>query len=150
VPKETARGAHAAFPRGNAWIALRDAVGPIFDDASFAALFARREHPAEVPWRLALVAVMQFAKRLSDRQAADAVRARIDWKYALELELTDPSFDCSVLSVFRARLVAGSAEHTRLDRLLTMCRLRGWLKARGRQCTDSPHVLGALGVLNRL
>src|SRR5581483_7725283 len=90
VPEETARVAHAAFARGNAWIALRDAVGPIYDDASFAALFARRGRPAEAPWRLALVTVMQFAAGLSERQAAEAVRARIDWKYALGLELTDP------------------------------------------------------------
>jgi transposase len=150
VPEETARVAHAAFPRGNAWIQLRDAVGPIYDDASFAPLFARRGRPAEAPWRVALVTVMQFAEGLSDRQAAEAVRARIDWKYALGLELTDPGFDFSVLSEFRARLVHGSAEHMLLERLLTVCRERGWLKARGRQRTDSTHVLGALRVLNRL
>jgi transposase len=150
VPQETARVAHAAFPRGNTWIELRDMVGPIYDDASFAPLFARRGRPAEAPWRLALVTVMQFAEGLSDRQAAEAVRARIDWKYALGLELTDPGFDFSVLSEFRARLVHGSAEHTLLERLLEVCRERGWLKARGRQRTDSTHVLGALRVLNRL
>jgi transposase len=150
VPEETARVAHAAFPRGNAWIALRDAVGPIYDDASFAPLFARRGRPAEAPWRLALVTVMQFAEGLSDRQATEAGRARIDWKYALGLELTDPGFNFSVLSEFRGRLIDGSAEHTLLERLLTVCRERGWLKARGRQRTDSTHVLGALRVLNRL
>jgi transposase len=150
VPEETARVAQAAFPRGNAWIQLRDAVGPLYDDASFAPLFARRGRPAEAPWRLALVTVMQFAEGLSDRQAAEAVRARIDWKYALGLELTDPGFDFTVLSEFRARLVPGAAEHTLLERLLTVCRAHGWLKARGRQRTDSTHVLGALRVLNRL
>jgi transposase len=150
VPEETARVAHAAFPRGNTWIALRDAVGPIYEDASFAALFARRGRPAEAPWRLALVTVMQFAEGLSDRQAAEAVRARIDWKYALGLELTDPGFDFSVLSEFRGRLVDGAAEHLLLERLLTLCREHGWLKARGQQRTDSTHVLGALRVLNRI
>src|SRR5690349_5271283 len=114
-PEETARVAHAAFPRGNAWIAMREAVGPIYDDASFASLFARGGRPAEAPWRLALVTVMQFAEGLSDRQAAEAVRARIDWKYALGLELTDPGFDFSVLSEFRARLVNGSAAHLLLE-----------------------------------
>ncbi len=150
VPEETARVAQAAFPRGNAWIALRDTVGPVYDDAGFAPLFARRGRPAEAPWRLALVTVMQFAEGLSDRQAAEAVRARIDWKYALGLELTDPGFDFSVLSEFRTRLIAGSAEHLLLERLLTVCREHGWLQARGRQRTDSTHVLGALRVLNRL
>jgi transposase len=150
VPDETARIAHAAFPRGNPWMQLRDTVGPIYDDTSFAPLFAKGGRPAEAPWRLALVTVMQFAEGLSDRQAAEAVRARIDWKYALGLELTDPGFDFSVLSEFRARLVHGSAEHTLLERLLEVCRAHGWLKARGRQRTDSTHVLGALRVLNRL
>src|SRR5215216_4657394 len=150
VPEETARVAHAAFPRGNTWMALCDTAGPIYDDASFAPLFARRGRPAEAPWRLALVTVMQFAEGLSDRQAAEAVRARIDWKYVLGLELTDPGFDFSVRSEFRARLVANSAAHTLLEQLLTVCRERGWLQARGRQRPDSTQVLGALRVLNRL
>jgi transposase len=80
---------------------------------------------------------------------ADAVRGRIDWKYALGLELTDPGFDASVLSEFRARLVTGAAEQLPLDTLLARCRERGWLKARGRQRTDSTHVLAAVRALNR-
>ena len=150
VPEETAQVAHAAFPRGNVYIQMRDVLGPIYDDASFAPLFASRGRPAVAPWRLALVTVMQFAEGLPDRQAAEAVRARIDWKYALGLELTDPGFDFSVLSEFRTRLVQGAAEHLLLDALLTACQERGYLKARGRQRTDSTHVLGALRMLNRL
>ena len=150
VPADTARVAQAAFPRGNVYMQMRDALGTVYDDASFAALFATRGRPAEAPWRLALVTVMQFAEGLSDRQAAEAVRGRIDWKYALGLELTDPGFDFSVLSEFRRRLVEGAAEHLLLDRLLTACRARGLLRARGRQRTDSTHVLGALRVVNRL
>src|SRR6188768_2819509 len=123
---------------------MRDVLGVIYDDASFRPLFAVRGHPAESPWRLALVTVMQFAEGLSDRQAAEAVRARIDWKYALGLELTDPGFDFSVLSEFRARLIDGSAERHLLDALLAACKARGYLKLRGRQRTDSIHVLGAL------
>jgi hypothetical protein len=65
---------------------------------------------------------------LPDRQAADAVRARIDWKYALGLELTDAGFDYSVLSEFRARLVAGSAEGRLLDVLVEACTQQGYLK----------------------
>jgi len=93
---------------------------------------------------------MQFAEGLSDRQAAEAVRARIDWKYALGLELIDPGFDFSVLSEFRSRLVEGSCEHLLLEALLAACKERGYLKARGRARTDSTHVLGALRVLSRL
>lgn len=150
VPEETVRVARAAFPKGNVYMQMRDVLGAIYDDASFASLFAKRGRPAEAPWRLALVTVMQFAEGLSDRQAAEAVRARIDWKYALGLALTDPGFDFSVLSEFRTRLVEGSAEQMLLDALLATCKSRGYLKARGRQRTDSTHVLGALRILNRL
>jgi transposase len=150
VPDETARVAHAAFPHGSPWMRLRDVLGPIYQDANFAALFSQRGRPAEAPWRLALVSVMQFAERLSDRKAADAVRGRIDWKYALGLALDDPGFDASVLCEFRARLLAGSAEQQLLDALLTLCRDRGWLHARGRQRTDSTHVLAAIRAHNRV
>jgi transposase len=150
IPEDTARVARAAFPKGNTYMALHDLLGTIYEDAQFAALFAARGTPAEAPWRLALVTVMQFAEGLSDRQAADAVRARIDWKYALALPLDDPGFDFSVLSAFRTRLVHGGAEGLLLDALLARCKERGLLKARGRQRTDATHVLGALRVLNRL
>ena len=93
---------------------------------------------------------MQFAEDLSDRQAADAVRGRIDWKYALGLELDDPGFNFSVLSEFRGRLVAGGAEKLLLDEILEACNDRGLLKARTRQRTDSTHVIAATRDLNRL
>src|SRR5215211_7613358 len=143
VPTPTAAVARAAFPRGNPYLRLRDRLGTIFTDAQFARLFARCGQPAECPWRLALVTLLQFVEDLSDRRAADAVRGRIDWKYALSLELTDPGFDASVLGEFRARLLAGGAERLLLDALLERFRERGLLKARGRQRTDSTHVLAA-------
>lgn len=150
IPEDTARVARAAFPKGNTYMALHDLLGTIYEDAQFAALFSARGAPAEAPWRLALVTVMQFAEGLSDRQAADAVRARIDWKYALALPLDDPGFEFSVLSAFRTRLVQGGAEGMLLDALLDRCKAQGLLKVRGRQRTDATHVLGALRVLNRL
>jgi transposase len=150
VPDDTARVARAAFPHGNTYLSLRDELGTVFADEDFAALYPTRGRPAEAPWRLALTTVFQFVENLSDRQAADAVRARVDWKYALALELTDPGFDSSVLCEFRARLLAGSAERRLLDAVLDRCRDRGWLKARGRQRTDSTHVLGRVRALNRL
>ena len=110
VPELTARIARAAFPKGNPYLRLRDELGPVFCDGDFADLYPRRGQPALPPWQLALITVMQFAEDLSDRQAADAVRGRIDWKYALELELDDPGFNFSVLSEFRGRLAAGGAE----------------------------------------
>ena len=150
VPAETARVARAAFPAGNVYLQMRDELGSLYDDNLFAEVYAQEGQPALHPWRLALVSVMQFAENLSDRQAAAAVRSRLDWKYALSLELTDSGFHYSVLSEFRTRLVQGSLEHVLLDRLLEHCQQRGWLKARGRQRTDSTYVVGAVKVLNQL
>ncbi len=121
VPSSTAAVARAAFPRGNPYLRLRDALGTVFSDAQFAPLFPSRGQPAEVPWRLALVTVLQFAENLSDRRAAEAVRGRIDWKYLLGLELADPGFDASVLSEFRTRLVTGGAETLLLSTRFWLC-----------------------------
>jgi len=150
VPEDTARVARAAFPKGHPYLTCRDALGTIFQDEDFAALFPAWGQPGLPPWRLALVTLMQFRENLADRQAAEAVRARIDWKYLLSLELTDPGFDFSVLSEFRDRLLAGSAEALLLDKLLERCRTLGVLKARGQQRTDSTHVLAAIRVMHRL
>ena len=137
APELTAVVARAAFPHGNRYLAMRDTLGTLFTDQDFADLFSSRGQPAYPPWRLALVTVLQFAEGLSDRQAADAVRARLDWKYALGLELTDPGFDFSLLSEFRARLRAGEAEDRPFTKLLAALQDRGFLKARGQQRTDS-------------
>ncbi len=116
VPEETIRVARHAFPKGSVAIRLRDEFGSLYQDQEFQALFPTHGQPGLAPWRLALVTVLQFLEHLSDRQAAEAVRARIDWKYALGLELTDAGFHFSVLPEFRARLVASGAEQLLLDR----------------------------------
>jgi transposase len=150
VPEETARIARAAFRKGNPLLKLRDELGTIFADADFADLFPKRGQPGLRPWRLALITILQFRENLPDRQAAEAVRARIDWKYLLGLELSDPGFDHSVLCEFRARLLEGGAEERLLHKLLDACQARGLLKARGRQRTDATHVLASIRTLNRL
>src|ERR687894_2447509 len=137
VPEETTRVARAAFRKGNPLLKLRDELGAIFADADFADLFPRRGQPGLAPWRLALVTLLQFREDLADRRAAEAVRARIDWKYVLGLELTDPGFDASVLCEFRARLIEGGAGERLLHKLLERCRELGLLKACGRQRTDA-------------
>src|SRR3954468_10763025 len=149
VPARTAQVAVAAFPRGCAAMRMRDELGAIYDDQMFASLFPARGQPAYSPWRLALVTVLQFAEGLPDRQAADAGRGRVDWKYVLRLELADPGFDFAVLCEFRARLIAGGLEQSLREALLTRSRERGLLKARGRQRTDSTHGLAAGRKLNR-
>lgn len=150
VPKATARVALAAFPKGNLYLSMRDEFGTLFADPDFAALYPERGQPAFAPWRLALVTVMQFLENLSDRQAAQAVRSRIDWKFALGLELTDSGFDYSVLSGFRTRLTDHAKQSLLLDRLLELLREKNLLKTRGKQRTDSTHVLASIRVMNRL
>lgn len=150
VPAETVRIARAAYPKGNLYLHMRDVLGSIYIDEDFADLFPKDGQPAEAPWRLALITVLQFVENLSDEQAANAVRGRIDWKYALSLELTDAGFDASVLSEFRSRLGEHHAEERLLEKMLTIFGQKGWLRARGRQRTDSTHVLGKIRVLNRV
>src|SRR5271165_3426935 len=131
IPEETVRIAQAAFPKGNPYMRVREALGSIYEDAQFVALFSTVGQHAVAPWRLALVTALQYAEGLSDQQAADAVRSRIDWKYVLGLPLADAGFDASVLCEFRARLLTGSAEALLLDTLLQRCREHGLLKVRG-------------------
>jgi transposase len=150
VPEQTAKIAHAAFPKGTPCLTLRDGLGTLCRDEDFSALFPPCGQPALSPWLLALVTILQFRENLSDRQAAEAVRARIDWKYLLGLELDDPGFDFSVLCEFRGRLIAGGAEMQLLEGLLDQCRQLGLVKAKGRQRTDSTHVLASVRTLGRL
>lgn len=150
VPAETARVARAAFPKSTLAMRIRDELGDIYRDEMFADLYPSVGQPALAPWRLALVTVLQFVENLSDRQAAAAVRGRIDWKYALGLELTDPGFDFSVLSEFRTRLLEGGLEEQLLAALVERCRARGLVRARGRCRTDSTHILAVVRVLSRL
>jgi transposase len=150
IPAETVRVVRAVFPKGNIYIHLRDTLGTIYQDELFADLFPDHGQPAYAPWRLALVTVFQFMENLTDRQAADAVRSHLDWKYCLSLELTDPGFDHTVLSEFRTRMVALSAEERFLEAVVDLCKEQGWLKARGRQRTDSTHILAKVRALNRV
>jgi transposase len=150
VPAETIRVAKAAFPKGNRYLQLRDSLGSLFHNPDFQHLFSAEGRPAEDPARLALITILQFAERLSDEQAADAVRSRIDWKYLLALPLDDAGFDASVLSEFRTRLLQGQAEDLLFETLLSQFRDYGLLRARGRQRSDSTHVLAVVRALNRL
>jgi transposase len=150
IPEETARVARAVFPKGCLAMRVRDVLGPVFADAQFEGLFPVRGRPAVSPARLALVSVLQFAEGLTDRQAAHAVRSRLDWKYALSLELTDTGFDFSVLSEFRARLAGDDAGRGVFDAVLAAAGEAGLVKPGKRQRTDATHVLAATRDLNRL
>src|SRR3989440_7458621 len=150
IPEETRRLIRGLGPKGTMVTQLRDALGPIYSDEPFSHLFPKRERAAEAPWRLALVTVLQAIEGLTDRQAAEFVRARIDWKYALALPLEDPGFDYTVLSDFRQRILSAQAQDLILEPILQLCRERGWLKARGKQRTDATAVLARVQALSSL
>ncbi|HEU5427415.1 MAG TPA: transposase [Actinocrinis sp.] len=151
VPAQTARVARAVVPGGSFCLRLRDTLGVVFRDEAFADLFVVRGRPAEAPGRLALVSVLQFVEGLTDRQAADAVRLRLDWKYLLGLELEDQGFDASVLCEFRARLAAsGAAEALLFDAVLSRLAEADLVARGGRQRTDSTMVLAQIRSLHRL
>ncbi len=150
VPVLTAQVARAAFAGGSLAMRIRDELGAWCEDEAFSAVYGTRGAPGLSPAQLAVVTALQFAENLTDRQAADAVRGRIDWKYCLGLELTDPGFDFSVLSEFRGRLVAGGREKLLLALLLRRLGEAGLVGPGMRQRTDSTHVLARVRELNRL
>ncbi|WP_326791283.1 IS1182 family transposase [Streptomyces sp. NBC_00841] len=150
IPTRTVLTAWAACPKGTPAMLMRDRLDVVFEDNEFADLYPKDGRPGLSPGQLALVSVLQFAENLSDRAAANAVRTRIDWKYALGLELDDPGFDHSVLCEFRARLAQDDAADRLLQVMLHRLTEAGLLKSGGRQRTDATHVLAAVRTLSRL
>jgi transposase len=150
IPEETRLLVQRLSPKGTMVTQLRDALGPIYSDEQFAHLFPKRGRPAEAPWRLALVTVLQAVEGLTDRQAAACLHTRLDWLYALALPLDEPGFDDSILSDFRQRLLSAQAEDLMLEPILQLCRERGWLKAGGKQRTDATAVLARVRALTSL
>jgi len=150
IPEETIAVAQAAYPKGNIYMLLRDKLGPLFSDGEFAELFSWQGQTGISPGLLAMVTVMQYMEGLTDRQAAEAVRGRIDWKYALGLALTDAGFDHSILSCFRGRLLEGGKEAVLFDNIVDQLKAHGLLSGKRQQRTDSTHVLAAIRTLNRL
>ncbi len=150
IPEDTAEVAQAAFPKGNVYMTMREELGPLFQDMDFAGLFALRGQAGESPALLAIVTVLQFVEGLTDRQAAEAVRSRIDWKYLLGLPLKYAGFHYSILSPFRGRLLEGGQETLLFDKVLERIRERGFLQDKRVQRTDSTHILAAVRQMNRL
>ena len=149
VPEATRRVAQAAFPKGTLYMQMRDQLGVLFEDGDFRTLYARVGQKGYPAWRLVLITLMQFNEGLSDREAADAVRGRIDWKYALGLALEDAGFHYSILSEFRERMIDSEAGQYFFEMMLARCQDRKLVKGGGQQRTDATHVLAAVRALNR-
>ncbi len=150
IPEETRQLAWRLCPKGTMVMHLRDELGPIYQDEDFADLYPKRGRQAVLPSVLGLVTVLQSIEGLTDRQAAEYVHTRMDWRYALALPLDETGFDYSILSDFRDRLVAAGAAERLLEPILQVARERGWLKGGGKARTDSTIVLAQIRALNSL
>lgn len=155
IPQATAVLAWKVHPRGTDEMRVRDELGPLFADedftaGAFAGMYPERGQPAISPALLAMVTVLQFQHRLSDRDAVAAMADRISWKYAMGLELESTGVDASVLCEFRARLAESSRADALFDVMIEKLKGAGLVRARGRARTDATHVLGAVRTLNRI
>lgn len=151
LSEATARVAKAAFKRkSNVYLTIGDQLGALFDDIDFACMYAADGAPALSPNLIALVTIFQFMENMPDDEAADAVRSRIDWKYALHLALDDMGFDSSVLSDFRSRLEQQGQVQVLYEQVLKRLTALGLVKKGGKQRTDSAAVLAATQLLNRV
>ncbi len=150
IPAEIAQLAWKINPKGTLIMRLRDRLGSLYQDEDFVGLYPATGQPAFDPWRLALVVVFEYVEGLTDRQAAEAVRNRIDWKYALSLELTDGGFDASILSEFRQRLTEHEQAAVLLEKLVQVGQQEGWIRSNSKVRTDSTHILAKVRRLNQL
>lgn len=155
IAQATAALAWKVHPRGTDEMRVRDELGPLFADEdftaeAFAGMYPERGQPSVSPALLAMVTVLQFLHRLSDRDAVAAMADRISWKYLLGLELEATGFDASVLCEFRARLAEAGRADALFDVMIARLKDAGLVRARGRARTDATHVLGAVRVLNRI
>ncbi len=151
IPADTARIAKKVFRRqGSRYLVIGDQIGPLFDEIDFSDLYAADGAPAFAPNRLALVVIFQRLEDLSDQAMADAVRARIDLKYALHLALDDMGFDGSLLSDFRERLLQHDAGLRVFERVLARLAELGLLSGSDQQRTDGTYLLAATRTLSRL
>jgi transposase len=150
IPLETKEIAEASLGKKNPYLIFRDEIGVIYEEDSFKEMFIRLGQPSISPALLAMITVMQFAEGLTDRQAAQAVGSRIDWKYCLGLEIRATGISHSALSEFRERLLKNGEEVKLLDEMLKKLDEKGWLKNKKKQRTDATHVLGAIRQLNSL
>jgi len=150
MPKELAELGSKLLAPSNPYRMVGERLYEQYEEADFADWYCAEGKPALSPVLLGFVTAFQYMENLSDREAADAVRVRLDWKYALHLSLDYPGFNFSVLSEFRERVIAHESEARMFDRLLEQLQGLGLIKQRGRQRTDSLAVLTKVRDLNRL
>ena len=150
LPEDTARAARSVFNIENLYLAIGDQLDALFDEFSWDWPSASGGKPACHVFVLAMVTLFQFAEDLPDRQAAEAVRGRMDWKYALHLSLNDPGFDPAELHEFRQRLLYDSSGQQIFQRLFIRLEKLGLLGSREKRGLDVVTALTAVDALSRL
>jgi transposase len=150
MPADTAQVGSKLLPADSPYRLIGDQLFEQYRDEDFVDLYSSEGKPAISPVMLNFILVFQHLEKLSDRQAAEAVRVRLDWKYALHLPLDYQGFDFSVLSEFRDRLIEHEAERQMFDQQLEQLQALGLVKRRGRQRTDSLAILTKMRRLNRV
>ena len=150
IPEETAHVAKQIHGKGNIYMQIRDELTEMFNDEMFSDLYSSQGRSAVSPSKLVLVLIMQYMADYSDRQAIEAVRDKISWKYVLGMKLTDKGFDHSVLSDFRKRLIEHNALEQIFNRVLNCLSDKGLLTGKTKQRTDATHVLASIRNLNRI
>ena len=144
IPDNTRSVAEQIYPPDHPLRRLGEDYADVLCDQDFADLYSSTGKPALSPALLALVTVLQATEHCSDRVAAEMVRSRIDWKYALHLPLAHPGFDASVLCEFRQRLVTHHAERRVFDAFLRRLKERGFLKGRETKPIKNTSLLNQL------
>ena len=150
MPEETRRIGESLLDEDDPYRLIGEQLFATLNEEEFGDLYSSEGKPGISPVILAFVSVFQFMERLADRQAVQALRMRLDWKYALQLPLGYKGFDFSVLSEFRDRLLEGQAEGRVFEKLVEQIRKLGLIKEYGKQRTDSIAMLTKVRRLCRL
>lgn len=117
-------------------------IYPLFSDHDFKDCYSDKGRNAIPPSFLAMVTLLQWRESLSDEETAEAVYLRLDWKYALHLPLEKEGlFDSSTLCVFRRRLKEKDKESVVFDKLVNLCREKGFIKKNTKQRIDATHIV---------
>lgn len=138
------------FPEGSIYQFIGDVLFEQFHDEDFADLYPRDGQPSISPVLLSFITIFQSLENLSDRKTAYQLRMRLDWKYALHLEPSYRSFDPTVLSEFRQRLLKHGAESRVFNAIFVQLKQLGFYKQRGIQRTDSLAIYTHHRLLRRI
>ena len=150
LPRDTAYAAEAAFGKGNIYLMVGDQIEHRLAEVDLTDLAAAMDKPVATLVMLALVTAFQSAENLPDRRAAEAVRTRTDWKYALHLPLEGPGFDPLMLCEFRQHALHDLAAQQAFQQVLDPLAEIGLLRSIGHQRAEAAEVLQAVCTMSRL